>query len=342
MRVALLAPLIESVPPLLYGGTERVVSWLTEALVARGHDVTLFASGDSQTRAELVPVVPRALRLEGNRLRDDVALHLMQAELCRRRARDFDVVHTHIDHLAFSALRGADVPVVATLHGRLDLEGLAPLHQLYRGPLVSISDAQRAPMPRANWVATIHHGLPVADYTYSAQGGDFVLFLGRISPEKRPDLAIRVARAAGVPIVLAAKVDAADQRYHDDVVAPLLRAPGVEFVGEVDDAQKIELLGRARALLFPIAWPEPFGLVMIEAMACGTPVVATRWGSIPEVIEDGVTGRVCDDEEALVRALAEVRSIDRAACRLAVERRFSSARMAASYEDVYARLTSPR
>ena len=335
MRIALLAPLAEAVPPRLYGGTERVVHWLTEGLLARGHEVTLFASGDSRTRARLVPVVERALRLDPSDLREDVALHLLEAELCRLAVDEFDVVHSHIDYLAFNVLRGLPACTVTTLHGRLDLDGLAALYEHHDGALVSISDAQRVALPRARWVATVHHGLMLDDYRFAPAGGSFLLFLGRMSPEKRPDVAIRVARRAGIPIVLAAKLEPQQRAYFDDAVAPLLREPGVDFIGEVDDARKVDLLGQARALLFPVLWPEPFGLAMIEAMACGTPVVARRCGSIPEVVEDGVTGFVCDDDDQLVEAVARAHEIDRAACRRSVEQRFSNGRMAADYEALY-------
>jgi glycosyltransferase involved in cell wall biosynthesis len=342
MRVALLAPLYEPVPPRLYGGTERVVSWLAEALVARGHDVTLFASGDSRTSARLEPVVERGLRLDDSAPHDATVLHLWAAEQVRRRARDFDIIHSHIDCLGLCALRGAAAPVVSTLHGRLDLGRLPELHAAYRAHLVSISMAQRGPVQEADWVANVYHGLPLAEYRFSGEPGDFAVFVGRFSPEKRPDVAIRVARRAGVPLVIAAKLDPSDRAYFDDVVRPLLRGPGVEFIGEVDQATKIDLLGRAAVLLFPILWPEPFGLAMIEAMACGTPVVARRCGSIPEVIEPDVTGIICDDDDQLVEAVVRARLLDRAACRREVERRFSAVRMAQSYEMVYRRLTAAR
>ena len=341
MRIAQIAPLCEPVPPGGYGGTERVVSWLTEELVRRGHRVTLFASGDSQTRAKLVPIVDRALRLGSGS--DPTMAHILGIGAAQRRAGEFDVIHSHLDYLAFPAFRESDPPLVTTLHGRLDIEGLAPLVQHFsRFPLISISDAQRTPLPEANWLATVHHGLPLADYPMGDGSGDYVLFVGRISPEKRPDVAIDVARRAGVRLLLAAKVDPADRAYFDRVVRPLLDEPGIEFIGEVDQAQKVELLRGARALLFPILWPEPFGLVMIEAMACGTPVVARRCGSVDEVVADGHVGIVCDDDLDLVRALDAAQAIGRAACRRWVERWFSVEHMATGYEQLYRRLVAAR
>ena len=341
MRIAQIAPVCESVPPGGYGGTERVVSWLTEELVRRGHRVTLIASGDSHTRAKLVPVVERALRLGGGS--DPTMAHVLAVGMAKRRASEFDVIHSHLDYLAFPAFGDSDPPVVSTLHGRLDIVGLAPLvGHFTRFPLVSISDAQRAPLPGANWLATVHHGLPLADYPMGSGAGDYVLFVGRMSPEKRPDVAIHVARRAGVRLVLAAKVDPVDQAYFDRVVRPLLDEPGIEFIGEVDQGQKVALLRDARALLFPILWPEPFGLVMIEAMACGTPVIARRCGSVDEVVADGRVGIVCDDDGEFVRALDAARGIDRASCRSWVEQRFSVECMATAYERLYRRLVEAR
>lgn len=340
MRIAQIAPLAESVPPRLYGGTERVVSWLTEALVARGHDVTLFASGDSVTSARLVAVGDRALR---GRSGDPVASHVLMTALARERAEQFDVVHSHIDFLPFLAFDGSKPPIVGTMHGRLDLPWLPPMFRQFRGvPLVSISDAQRRPAPDANWIATVHHGLPVAGYPVGEGRGDYMLFLGRMSPEKRPEAAIAAARRAGVRLLLAAKVDDVDRVWFDRTVAPLLSGPDVEFVGEVDEHEKHALLCDARAMLFPIDWPEPFGLAMIEAMACGTPVITRRCGSTPEVVADGVTGFVCDDDDAVVDAIRRIDTIDRLACRRRVEERFSTERMAADYEAVYERLLAAR
>lgn len=340
MRIAQLAPLTESVPPRLYGGTERVVSWLTEALVARGHDVTLFASGDSRTSARLVPVGERALR---GGTGDPMASHVTMVAMAKDRAAEFDVVHAHVDFIPFLAFDGTRPALVATLHGRLDLPWLPPVFRQFRDvPLVSISDAQRRPAPEANWVATVHHGLPAAGYPVGEGRGDYMLFLGRMSPEKRPDAAIALARRAGVRLVLAAKVDDVDRAWFARTVEPMLSAPGVEFVGEVDEPTKHALLCDARAMLFPIDWPEPFGLAMIESMACGTPVITRRCGSTPEVVADGVTGFVCDDDAAVLDAIRRVDAIDRGACRRHVERRFAVDRMAADYEAVYERLVAAR
>jgi len=340
MRIAQLAPVCESVPPGGYGGTERVVSWLTEELVRRGHRVTLFASGDSHTRARLIPTVERALQRGGGP--DSVMAHILAIGAVQRRAAEFDVIHSHIDYLAFPAFRESDPPLLTTLHGRLDIEGLAPLvRHFWQRPLVSISDNQRGPLPGANWVATVHHGLPLSDYPLGEGRGGYLLFVGRISPEKRPDVAIDVARRAGVRLVLAAKVDPTDRSYFETVIRPRLDEPGIEFIGEVDQTAKVALMRDARALLFPILWPEPFGLVMIEAMACGTPVVARRCGSVEEVI-GGDVGRICDDDDALVRAVGEVGTIDRIRCRRWVEQWFSVERMATAYERIYRRLAVAR
>ena len=340
MRIAQIAPVCESVPPSGYGGTERVVSWLTEELVRRGHRVTLFASGDSRTRARLIPVMERALQRGGGS--DSVMAHILEIGAVQRRLAEFDVLHSHIDYLAFPAFRDSDPPLLTTLHGRLDIEGLAPIvRHFWQRPLVSISDHQREPLPGANWVGTVHHGLPLADYPVGDGRGDYLLFLGRISPEKRPDVAIDVARRAGARLVLAAKVDPIDRDYFESVVRPRLDEPGIEFIGEVDQMAKLALLRDARALLFPILWPEPFGLVMIEAMACGTPVIARRCGSVDEVI-GGSVGFICDDDDALVRAIGEVGTIQRMRCRRWVEQWFSVERMATAYERIYRRLAVAR
>jgi glycosyltransferase involved in cell wall biosynthesis len=340
MRIAQLAPLTESVPPRLYGGTERVVSWLTEALVARGHDVTLFASGDSVTSARLVPVGDRALR---GGTGDPLASHVTMVAMAKERADQFDVVHAHVDFIPFLAFDGARPALVSTLHGRLDLPWLPPVFRQFRtAPLVSISDAQRRPVPDANWVATVHHGLPIAGYPVGDGRGGYMLFLGRMSPEKRPDAAIALARRAGVRLLLAAKVDDVDREWFTRVVEPMLSQPGVEFIGEVDEHTKQALLCDARAMLFPIDWPEPFGLAMIEAMACGAPVITRRCGSTPEVVADGVTGFVCDDDDAIVDAIRRIDTIDRQACRRRVEERFAVDRMAEAYEQVYEGLLAAR
>jgi glycosyltransferase involved in cell wall biosynthesis len=342
VRIAMLSPLYESVPPRGYGGTERVVWWLTDELVRRGHDVTLFASGDSRTRATQVALIERALRLDGTpRLLDAFALHLAAAHTVRERAHQFDLVHSHIDYLAFPAFQGCHTPHVHTMHGRLDIDGLAAVHRAFPAPLVSISESQREPLPDAAWFATVPHGLPIEGYPVGAGDGGYAVFLGRISPEKRPDAAIAIARAAGVRLVIAAKVDPADRAYFEAVIEPLLAAgTGVEFIGEVGDREKAALLGGACALVNPVLWPEPFGLVMIEAMACGTPVLGRRCGAIPEVLVDGVTGVVADDDAALVTALGDVSRYSRAACRARVEEHFTVARMVDAYERVYQQLVA--
>jgi glycosyltransferase involved in cell wall biosynthesis len=340
MRIAILAPLHEAVPPHRYGGTERVIAWLTDELVRRGHAVTLFASGDSRTTAELVPVIPSALRPSG--AHEAIGPHIQQIGMLRDRLAEFDVIHSHVDFFALPFRRPGDPPLVTTMHGRLDLPELWPVYHFFdRANLVSISDAQRDPIPDLNWVATVHHGLPLADYPMGEGRGDYVLFLGRISNEKRPHVAIDIARRAGVRLVIAAKVDSVDEAYWEAEVRPRL-GPGVDYVGETDLAETVRWLRDARALLFPIDWPEPFGLVMIESMACGTPIVTRRRGSTPEIVEDGVTGFVCDDDAAVERALGQIDRIDRQACRNRAETRFSVARMADDYEAVYRGLQRER
>lgn len=335
LRIAQIAPLIESVPPRLYGGTERVVAYLADELVRQGHDVTLFASGDSRTSATLVPVSPQALRLRGG-CTDFLAEHVVMIEQVARRAPDFDVLHFHISHIHFPLVRRLEIPHLTTLHGRLDLPELVPLFAEFADvPVVSISDAQRAPLPQANWVATVHHGLPPHEFTFHPRPGEYLAFLGRISPEKRVDRAIAIARACGWPLRIAAKVDSADSRYFEEEIRPLLEDPLIEFIGEIGEAQKSRFLGRAKALLFPIDWPEPFGLVMIEALACGTPVVAFRGGSVPEILEDGVNAFIVDDMEQAVEATRRVGELSRRACREAFERRFTAAHMASAYVQIY-------
>jgi glycosyltransferase involved in cell wall biosynthesis len=342
MRIAQVAPLIESVPPKGYGGTERVVSNLTEALVELGHDVTLFASGDSHTHARLVPVVERSLRLDG-RESDWLMAHTVMLDRVFAHAPDFDVVHFHVDFLHFPLVRRCPTPCLTTLHGRLDLADLAPLHHHFREQgLVSISNSQRAPLSGCRWLATVPHGLPEHLYSFHPDKGDYFAFVGRISPEKRVDRAIAIARAVGVPLRIAAKIDRADRVYFEREIEPLLDHPLVRFDGELGESAKNEFIGNARALLFPIDWPEPFGLVMIEAMACGTPVIAWRCGSVPEVIEHGVNGWIVDDMAQAVDAARRVDEIDRAACRRAFERRFLARQMAQSYLDVYAALSAAR
>jgi glycosyltransferase involved in cell wall biosynthesis len=340
LRIAQVAPLDESVPPQAYGGTERIVSYLTEELVRRGHDVTLFASGDSETRAALVPGCARALRLDEH-CSDKLALHFVMLEQLFARANEFDVVHFHCDYLHFPWSHRCLCRHVTTLHGRLDIPELQPLYRMYPSqPLVSISNAQRRPLDWANWQATVYHGLPENLYALEDRPGQYLAFLGRISPEKRVDRAIRIAMHAAVPLKIAAKVDAADRVYYSEKIAPLLDKAGplVEFVGEIDDRQKQAFLGGAAALLFPIDWPEPFGLVMIESLACGTPVIAYRVGSVPEVLEDGVTGFVVDNLDQAITAVGSISKLSRQACRRAFEARFSVSRMTRDYLAVYERL----
>jgi len=335
LRIAQVAPLFETVPPPRYGGTERIVSYLTEELVRRGHAVTLYATADSETAARLVPCAPKALRLD--RPPDPLLWHLLELEGVYREAAAFDVIHAHTDYLTLPFARAAAAPTVITLHGRLDLPQLDALFARYPDvPLVSISDSQRAPFGDHDaWAGTVHHGIPVERYPFSAAPGDYLAFIGRVSPEKGVDLAIRVAEAAGLPLRIGAKVDEVDQPYFDSVIRPLLGSPLVDFLGEIDETTKGELLAHARALLFPIDWPEPFGLVMVEAMACGTPVVARPCGAVPEVVVDGVTGVLASPIDDLVRAVRAVDRLDRTACRRHVETCFSVARMADGYEAVY-------
>jgi glycosyltransferase involved in cell wall biosynthesis len=338
MRIAQISPLYESVPPRGYGGTERVVSYLTEELVAQGHDVTLFASADSVTRARLVACAPRALRLDPS-CTDPIAHHLVMLERAFARDHAFDVIHAHVDHLAYPFARRSRVPVLTTLHGRLDLESLAPLYAEYREQWVaSISDAQRTPLPHARWAGTVYHGLPRDLYRFEPRGGDYLAFVGRISPEKRVDRAIEIARRSGWRLRIAAKIDAADETYYREQIRPLMDDPLVEYVGELDDAQKNVFIGGAAAVLFPIDWPEPFGLIMIEALACGTPVIAWPHGSVREVLREGVDGFICEDVGAAVRAVRALERFDRARCRASFEERFSVERMAEGYLKLYAEL----
>lgn len=336
MKIAQVAPLIESVPPRLYGGTERIVSYLTEALVQTGHDVTLFASGDSVTSARLVSCAASALRLDPN-VKDPIPYYMLMLDRVRERADDFDVLHFHIDQLHFPLFRPMAARTLTTLHGRQDLADLKPLYLGFSDmPLVSISDAQRRPVPTANFVATVHHGLPPDLHRPTMQPrGGYLAFLGRISPEKRPDRAIEIARTLGLPLKIAAKVDRADESYFRERIAPLLDGPGVEFVGEVNEAEKADFLGDALALLFPIDWPEPFGVVMLEAIACGTPVLAFRCGSVPEIIDEGLTGMIVDTMDEALQAVPHVIGLDRRAVRRRFEERFTAARMAKDYVSVY-------
>lgn len=344
MKIAQVAPLYESVPPKLYGGTERIVSYLTEELVRRGHQVTLFASGDSRTAAKLVAPCKHALRLDPA-VRDAMPYHVIMLDELERRADDFDVIHFHADILHFPLARRLAGRTVTTLHGRLDLPDLKPFYRVFRDiPLVSISNHQRLPMPPVNWVGTVYHGLPedLLPFSPVAKGG-YLAFLGRISPEKRPDRAIRIAAKAGWKLKIAAKIDRADQAYWNDVIRPMVESnPDVEFIGEIGERDKAAFLGDAAALLFPIDWPEPFGLVMIEAMSCGTPVIAFRNGSVPEVIQPGENGWIVQSEEEAVRALADLPSMSRKRTRAVFERRFTVARMARQYEEVYRALPGVR
>jgi glycosyltransferase involved in cell wall biosynthesis len=335
MHIAQVAPLTEAIPPKLYGGTERVVSWLTEELIALGHDVTLFGSGDSITSAKLEAAWPRALRLDGA-VRDPNALHMMMLEQVYRRAGDFAVLHCHLDYYPFSLFSRQPTPFVTTLHGRLDLPEHQPVFDTFSSvPVVSISDSQRRPLPQANWVRTIHHGLPVRLLEPKPIKPSYFAFLGRIAPEKGIDRAIRIAQHCGVPLKVAAKVDMADRDYYDERIKPLLRSGNVEFIGEIGDKEKPEFLSGAIALLFPIDWPEPFGLVMIEAMACGTPVIAFNRGSVSEIIEDGLTGFVVEDINGAIGAVDRLGHLSRAKVRRRFEERFTSRRMAQDYLSVY-------
>jgi glycosyltransferase involved in cell wall biosynthesis len=337
MHIAQVAPLYESVPPRGYGGTERVVAYLTDELLRRGHHVTLFASGDSVTRAELVACSPSALRLA--KVADPLAYHVCMLDEVRKRAREFDIIHSHADYLAYPFLGSVTVPSVTTLHGRLDLPDLVPVYEHFsRIPLVSISDSQRRPFPAANWVRTVYHGLPVDELTFQRRPEGYLAFLGRVSHEKRVDRAIEIAIRVGLPLKIAAKIDHADREYFEGVVKPLLGHPLIEFVGEIDAAHKNGFLGGACATLFPIDWPEPFGLVMIESMACGTPVVAFRAGSVGEIMKDGVSGFVVNSIEEAVAATRRIPTIDRALCRHYFETRFSVETMADAYLDVYNRV----
>jgi glycosyltransferase involved in cell wall biosynthesis len=340
MRIAQVAPLYESVPPTKYGGTERVVSWLTEELVRTGQEVTLFASGDSMTTATLYPVCRQALRLDP-RCIDRLAAHVLEIEYVFQEKNNFDLIHFHCDYLHFPLSRRESMTQVTTLHGRLDLPDLAPLYLMYKDmPVISISDAQRSPLPWANWQGTVHHGLPEDHYSLSEGKGGYLAFLGRISPEKGLEQAVEIAKRAGMPLKVAAKVDRADLEYYESKIKSLLKAPNIEFIGEIGYPEKNEFLGSAAALLFPIQWPEPFGLVMIEAMACGTPVIAYPRGSVPEVIEDGVNGFIVPDIPGAVNAIRNLHRIDRKKCRCRFERRFTAARMAEDYLALYSKLVT--
>ncbi len=338
MRIAQVAPLTESVPPRLYGGTERVVSWLTEELVRLGHDVTLFASGDSQTDAKLVAVSERALRLDPS-VKDPFPYNVLLLEAIRKRVKDFDILHFHVDYSYFPLFRYMANRTVSTLHGRLDLSDIQPLYREFSDmPLVSISNNQRLPMPPVNWQATIYHGQPIDLLPYEENPtADYLAFLGRVSPEKRPDRAIDIAVRTGVPLHMASKIDAVDRKYFEESIKPLIDANKnlVDFVGEFEDDEKHKFLRNAKAVLFPIDWPEPFGLVMIEAMSCGVPVIAFRCGSVPEVIDEGVTGFIVDTMDEAVEAVGKVDRLDRRKVRQRFEERFTDRRMAADYVTLY-------
>ena len=342
MRIAQVAPLVESVPPKHYGGTERIVAYLTDELVRLGHKVTLFASGDSVTSAELIPVCRRSFR-QSKRATDYLSREVLLMDYVMQRAGEFDVIHFHTGCSHYLISRHLPIPHVTTLHGRLDTPELLRLYERFREmPMVSISNAQRAPWPCANWEATIYHGLPKDLFRFHPEPDNYLAFLGRVSPEKRVDRAIEIAKRVGMPLKIAAKVDPVDRRYFKREIEPLLNDPHIKWLGEVSDKDKDEFLGKAYALLFPIDWPEPFGLVMIESMACGTPVIAYSGGSVAEVIDDGVTGFVVNDIEQAAEAVRRVRDLSRARCREVVEKRFTASRMASDYIDVYTGLALSR
>ena len=342
LRIAQIAPLYESVPPKLYGGTERIVAYLVEELARRGHQVTLFAAGDSTVNVSLWAGVPKSLRLSGlDHL--GAVFHLPMLSDVYDQAARFDIIHSHVDCLSFPLAQFSQVPTVSTMHGRLDLKELLPVYRYYKDqPVISISHDQRRPLPEMNWVGTVYHGLPRNLLKFRSEPGDYLAFLGRLSPEKRPDLAIEIARRSGIPLKIAAKIDRADREYFETVVKPLLSSPGVEFIGEINEAQKQEFLGGALALLFPVDWPEPFGLVMIEALACGTPVIARPCGSVPEVLRHGISGFIESSIDDLVDAVQKVRDIPRRTCRDEFERRFTAEVMADNYEQVYYQLAEVR
>jgi glycosyltransferase involved in cell wall biosynthesis len=342
MRIAQVAPLVESVPPKHYGGTERIVAYLTEELVRLGHKVTLFASGDSVTSAELVPVYRRSFR-QNKRATDYLSREVLLMDHVMQRADEFDVIHFHTGCLHYLISRHLTVPHVTTLHGRLDTRESVRLYERFRDmPMISISNSQRTPWPCANWQATIYHGLPQDLFRFHPEPGNYLAFLGRASPEKRVDRAIEIAKRVGMPLKIAAKVDRADRRYFKREIEPLLNDPRIEWLGEINDKDKDEFLGNAYALLFPVDWPEPFGLVMIEAMACGTPVIAYDQGSVPEVMENGVTGFIVNEIEQAVEAVGRVRDLSRARCREVFDKRFTASRMAGDYINVFRRLGDSR
>jgi len=339
MRIAQVAPLMESVPPRYYGGTERVVSYLTEELVEQGHQVTLFASGDSQTSAELIPIVKEALRLDKHQT-DPLAHHIIMLNKLNKMAHNFDVIHFHIDMLHFAQYQYMQTPSITTMHGRLDIPHLPTVFDEFSDiPLISISNNQRTPLPNANWYETVYNGIPKDFYTFRPQPGDYLAFVGRISPEKGIERAIEIAMRVGMKLYIAAKVDKVDEDYYQNKIKPLLNNPLINFIGEIDEHEKNEFLGNAYATLFPIDWPEPFGLVMIESMACGTPVIAFNHGSVPEVMLHGETGFIVNSINEAVEAIERIETISRQCCRYIFEQRFSSAQMAGNYLKVYESLT---
>jgi glycosyltransferase involved in cell wall biosynthesis len=340
MKIAQVAPLYESVPPHLYGGTERVVSYLTEALVEQGNEVTLFASGDSITEARLIPGCERSLRLSEDCV-DPMAHHAVMLDKVIGMAEEFDIIHFHTDYAHFPSSKRMGLRNVTTLHGRLDLPDLEPLYRHFNEmPLVSISQAQREPVGEVNWVGNVYHGLPAGLHKGSEEAGKYLAFLGRISPEKRPDRAIRIALKAGMPLKIAAKIDRADREYFETQIKPLLKNPGIEYIGEITESEKTDFLGNAFAYLFPIDWPEPVGLTMIEAMACGTPTIAFSCGSVPEILDDGVSGFIVNSEQGAVQALRNIPGFSRAQCRERFKERFTDVRMAEDYLKVYEALIS--
>jgi glycosyltransferase involved in cell wall biosynthesis len=340
MKIAQIAPLAESIPPKLYGGTERIVSYLTEELVSQKHDVTLFASADSRTKARLVPACESALRLSSRPIIDPFVHYVRLLELVFQQADEFDILHFHIDYLHFPLTRRQLIPAVTTLHGKLTIPELVPLYREFSDmSVVSISDSQRQPLPWIGWSGTVYHGLPEDLYHFQSRPGQYLAFLGRICPEKRPDRAIEIAERTGVQLKIAAKVDEVDEAYFEEEIKPLLEhSSSVEFIGEINEREKDEFLGNALALLFPINWPEPFGLVLIEAMACGTPIIAFRNGSVPEIVEDNTTGFVVDTLEEAIMAVQRIHSIDRRICRAAFEKRFTARRMAQDYLAIYEKM----